>query len=88
MTVNIQILISFHLGKNNFENTICIFENQQVSVLRGCFHELFQKRGGGSFNFQAMAPSEMSATVVEEYAQREIIFRDEKLLIRPYSQVK
>ena len=41
-----------------------------------------------SFNFQAISPSNMSAPMVEKYVQREIIFRDEKLLIRPYSQVK
>ena len=35
-----------------------------------------------------MAPSKMSAPMVEKYAQREVIFRDEKLLIRPYSQVR
>ena len=30
-----------------------------------------------------MAPSTMSAPMVEEYAQREIIFRDEKLWLDP-----
>ena len=29
----------------------------------------------------------MSASVVKKYGQSEIIFCDEKLLIRPYSQV-
>ena len=28
------------------------------------------------------------APMVKKYAQREVIFRDEKLLIRPYSQVR
>ena len=39
-----------------------------------------------SFNFQVMAPSKMSAPMVEKYDQREIIFHDEQL--RPYSQVE
>ena len=47
---------------------------------------LFRKKK--SFNFQAMAPSKMSAPMVEKYAQREVIFREEKLLIRPYSHVR
>ena len=87
VTLNFQILISFHLEKNDYENTICIFENQQFNVLRRCFYELFQEKN----NFQVMAPSKMSAPsapMVEKYAQREVIFRDEKLLIRPYSQVR
>ena len=47
-----------------------------------------------SFNFQAMVPSKMSAPIrphmVEKCAQREreVVFRDEKLLIRPYSQFR
>ena len=91
MNLNFQILISFHLEKNDYENTICIFENQQFNVLRRCFYELFPlgfSRKKKSFNFQAMAPSKMSAPMVEKYAQREVIFGDEKLLIRPYSQVR
>ena len=48
----------------------------------------FSRKKKKSFNFQAMAPSNMSVPMVEKYAQREIIFHDEKLLIRPYSQVK
>ena len=47
---------------------------------------LFRKKK--SCNFQAMASSKMSAPMVKKYAQREVIFRDEKLLIRPYSQVR
>ena len=39
-------------------------------------------------NFQAMAPFKMSAPMVEKHAQCEVIFRDEKLLIRPYSHVR
>ena len=35
-----------------------------------------------------MAPSKMSAPLVEKYTHHEIIFHDEKLLIKPYSQVK
>ena len=34
-----------------------------------------------------MAPSKMSAPMVEKYTHREIIFHDEKLLIKPYSQL-
>ena len=49
---------------------------------------LLRKKKKKSFNFQAMAPSKMSAPMVETYAQREVIFCDEKLLIRPYSQVR
>ena len=47
-----------------------------------------RKKTKESFIFQAMAPSNMSAPMVENNAQREIIFHDEKLLISPYSQVK
>ena len=87
MTLNFQILISFHLEKNDYENTIFIFENQQFNVLRRCFYELspraFPEKKKKSFNFQAMAPSKMSAPIrpsmVEKYAQREreVIFREE-----------
>ena len=35
-----------------------------------------------------MAPSKMSAPMAEKYTQCEIIFHDEKLLIKPYSQIK
>ena len=35
-----------------------------------------------------MAPSKMSAPMVEKYTHREIIFHDEKLLIKPFSQGK
>ena len=41
-----------------------------------------------SFKYQAMVPSKMSAPMVEKYTHREIIFHDEKRLIKPYSQVK
>ena len=47
-----------------------------------------KKRNKKKINLQAMAPSKMSASIKEEYAQCEIIFCDEKLQIRPYSQVK
>ena len=85
------------MEKNDFENTIYVSENQQFNVLRRCFMSFSGGGGGGggggemkkkSLNFQAMAPSKMSAPPpMVENAQCEIIFRDEKLLIRPFSQV-
>ena len=59
----------------------------EVDVFISFTPGLFKKKEK-SFNFQAMAPSKMSAPMVEKYAQCEVIFRDEKLLIRPYSQVR
>ena len=61
-----------------------VFENQQFYVLRRCFYELFQKKKKKVLTLSSNGTIQDVCPMVEEYAQREIIFCDEKILIRPY----
>ena len=79
VTLNFRIDLNIFLfGKKDFENTVYILK----STIQ-CFKKMFLwafpffKK---SFSFQVMAPSKMSAPMVEKYDQREIIFHDEQLL--------